>query len=111
MMPTSEAAKGRVYFLFGDPIYTDSVKGKENDMEVVEDIVQRTKKAIEDGISILRQRSERDDEEEKTRGGGEESRSRFQALGRWLRWRAAKERGEDVSALVPDDTTSIPSSL
>ena len=109
MVPTSEAAKGRVYFLFGDPISTDGVKGRENDMEVVDDIVAKTKRAIEDGISVLRQRSEQDDEEEKRRGQGEESRSRFQALGRWLRWRAAKERGEDVGALVSEDARTASS--
>jgi len=101
MIPTSDAAKGRVYFLIGDPIHTDAIKGQEEDEEVLDEIVQKTKTAIENGIEILRQRSEQDNEASQSSEGTE----RFQALGRWLRLKAAKERGD-----VPIDPATTPAS-
>jgi 1-acyl-sn-glycerol-3-phosphate acyltransferase len=94
MLPTSEAVKGRVYFLFGDPIRTDSpnIIGREEDDDVVNDIVMRTKEAIENGIEILREKSKDENEDSLNRSAP------WGAIGQWVRQRAAMESSDETRA-------------
>ena len=103
MKPTKDAYKGRVYFLFGDPIHTSHLRGREDDVEVVDEIVEKTKGAIEDGIEYLREYSEKWEKKEQEEKTQVHRREWLATLGRYLRNKAAKETGDQESKeeLVP----------
>jgi 1-acyl-sn-glycerol-3-phosphate acyltransferase len=55
MKPAEKNAVRRIYFLFGQPISTEAVKGQEANQEVVDTVKQQTQQAIEDGLGFLKE--------------------------------------------------------